>query len=343
MADLSRASVLGQIACLYGHVAARSPLVNSNSSPRRDDTVVRQIGDRFGSSLLGQAWERMLEIEFIDRGIALAGKAFVSFFPLVIVVAAFVPESVRTSIITTLVHRLGIVGEARQQVRSALASANDIRRATGALGLVLTFLFASSFTTALQRVFLRTWRRPPGGAVYSYVRGISWLAGFIAYLALAGAVRSTLGGGSIAEIEAIILILVSGALVWSVTAWLMLRFEVRFRVLIPTGVLISSLMGAYALVAPMWMPSQITSNLRQFGMFGITLALITWLSGASLCIMAGTCLGVVLVEDDGSMGRLSRLRATTLLVDGARPCLPENRRRRGIPESLVASLEREGL
>ena len=210
MADLSRASVLGQIACLYGHVAARSPLVNSNSSSRRDDTVVRQLADRFGSSLLGQAWERMLEIEFIDRGIALAGKAFVSFFPLVIVVAAFVPESVRTSIITTLVHRLGIVGEARQQVRSALASANDIRRATGALGLVLTFLFASSFTTALQRVFLRTWRRPPGGAVYSYVRGISWLAGFIAYLALAGAVRSALGGGSIAEIEAIILILVSG-------------------------------------------------------------------------------------------------------------------------------------
>jgi hypothetical protein len=29
----------------------------------------------------------MLEIEFVDRSIALAGKAFVSFFPLVIVVA----------------------------------------------------------------------------------------------------------------------------------------------------------------------------------------------------------------------------------------------------------------
>jgi hypothetical protein len=30
----------------------------------------------------------MLEIEFVDRSVALAGKAFVSFFPLVIVVAA---------------------------------------------------------------------------------------------------------------------------------------------------------------------------------------------------------------------------------------------------------------
>ena len=40
----------------------------------------------------------MLEIEFVDRSIALAGKAFVSFFPLVIVVAAFVPDRIRTSI-----------------------------------------------------------------------------------------------------------------------------------------------------------------------------------------------------------------------------------------------------
>jgi len=33
--------------------------------------------------LLWRVWERMLEIEFVDRSVALAGKAFVSFFPLV--------------------------------------------------------------------------------------------------------------------------------------------------------------------------------------------------------------------------------------------------------------------
>ena len=38
--------------------------------------------------LIWRVWERMLEIEFVDRSVALAGKAFVSFFPLVIVVAA---------------------------------------------------------------------------------------------------------------------------------------------------------------------------------------------------------------------------------------------------------------
>ncbi len=35
--------------------------------------------------------------------------------------------------------------------------------------------FASSFTTALQRVYLRAWRRPPGKKVGEYTRGPAWL------------------------------------------------------------------------------------------------------------------------------------------------------------------------
>ena len=44
-------------------------------------------------TLLWKIWDRMLETEFIDRSIALAGKAFISFFPLIIVVAAFLPRT----------------------------------------------------------------------------------------------------------------------------------------------------------------------------------------------------------------------------------------------------------
>ena len=123
--------------------------------------------------LLWRVWERMLEIEFVDRSIALAGKAFVSFFPLVIVVAAFVPEEIRASIITAVTARLGIRGEALTLVREAFASADDVRVATGLLGLLFTIFFASSFITALQRVYLRAWRRPPSRGVASYGRGAS--------------------------------------------------------------------------------------------------------------------------------------------------------------------------
>ncbi len=126
--------------------------------------VVRERAER---TLLWRVWDRMLEIEFVDRSVALAGKAFVSFFPLVIVVASFVPTRIRASIFSTLTHRLGIEGAALVTAKEAFASAEDIRTATGILGLVLTLFFASSFTTALQRVYLRAWRRPPGGRLGS--------------------------------------------------------------------------------------------------------------------------------------------------------------------------------
>ena len=73
---------------------------------------VDEVRGRAQRMLVWQVWERMLETEFVDRSVALAGKAFVSFFPLVIVVAAFMPPSIRSSILATLTHRLGVQGHA---------------------------------------------------------------------------------------------------------------------------------------------------------------------------------------------------------------------------------------
>jgi hypothetical protein len=70
----------------------------------------------------------MLETEFIDRSIALAGKAFISFFPLIIVVAAFLPSHLRMSILRMVTHRLGITGASLATVKQVFASAEDIRR-----------------------------------------------------------------------------------------------------------------------------------------------------------------------------------------------------------------------
>src|SRR5678815_4225089 len=94
-------------------------------------TRIAALRDRLERLFLWRVWERLLEVEFVDRSVALAGKAFVSFFPLVIVVAAFVPERTRVSIVTALASRLGLHGNALSLVQSSFASSDDIRRATG--------------------------------------------------------------------------------------------------------------------------------------------------------------------------------------------------------------------
>ncbi len=224
----------------------------THHSVRRRIDAVRLIVER---TLAWKIWERLLETNFVDRSVALAGKAFVSFFPLVIVVAAFVPERLRKSIVSTLVHRLGLAGHSLATVQQAFSSASDIRRATGVLGLILTIFFATSFTTALQRMYLAAWRRPSPGPVGAYTRGAEWILAIIVYMAALGAVRKVLHG-TVEDVFFVMAALVLSGSFWWFTAWLMTLGQVRPRVLITSGAITGLLIGIYALSATIWMPRQ---------------------------------------------------------------------------------------
>jgi membrane protein len=290
----------------------------SVAAARRHIEVLRGRVER---TLAWQVWQRMLETEFVDRSVALAGKAFVSFFPLIIVVAAFVPSGIRAAIFTTVEHRLGLTGDSLRLAKQAFASSKDIRNATGLLGLVLTLFFASSFTTALQRVYLRAWRREPGARLGPYVRGPLWIVFFLAYAALLGGVRELVSGS--VGTGLLVVVAFAGAVgLWWVTAWMMLSGQVRFRVAFPSGLVTGIALSGYALSANIWMPETVTRNFQQFGFFGVALALVTWFSGAAICVLIGACAGPILAEDQGPIGRLIRGRAETLLVPGAAPFLP---------------------
>ena len=69
--------------------------------------------------------------------------------------------------------------------------------------------------------------------------------------------------------------------VWWITPWFMLQREVRLRVLLPTGIITGLASIVYTLSASLWMPRTVTENQRQFGFFGVALALVTWLTGTA--------------------------------------------------------------
>jgi membrane protein len=271
-------------------------------------------------TIFWQVWERMLETEFVDRSVALAGKAFVSFFPLVIVVAAFMPERTRSSIFETLTTRLGVKGQSLDLAKSAFRSSDDVKKATGYLGLLLTFFFASSFTTALQRVYLRSWRRPPGLKVGSYTRGLIWLLALLVNMAATGAVGRALGHGVGLGLFIVVSLVLSVAW-WWFSAWYLLLGHVRWRPLLPTAVITAVAMIGYAISANVWMPETVMKNQNQFGIFGIALALVTWFSGAAMCLIVGACAGAVIARHPGRIGRLARGGNDEVLTPGAPPSL----------------------
>jgi len=267
-------------------------------------------------TIFWRVWERLLENEFIDRSVALGAKAFVSLFPALLVVAAFTPSSVRHSILTTVARRAGLSGDGLKSVKGAFANTNDIRRTTGILGLIFTFFYVSSFTGALRRVYTKAWRRPAGGGISGYAVGASWLAGLAAYTAVLGLLRGVLRGGPETALFAVLAWAASVGM-WWVTPWLMLQRQVRFRALSLTAVLTGTAMGAYALSAAIWMPHTMESNQRQFGFFGVTLALVTWLTGIGMVVVVCAVTGPVFAEDRGIIGRWVRGKTTSVLVPGA--------------------------
>ncbi len=287
-------------------------------------------------TFLWRIWERMLETEFVDRSVALAAKAFVSFFPVVIVVAALAPPSIRSSILTTITSRFGVTGPALTTARAAFASSNDVRRATGIVGLIFTVFYATSFFTALQRVYLRAWRRPPGGNITNYVRGPVWMLGVLVYFAVIGGVQSLLGSGPGTAV--FLLVSFGGSIVlWWLTAWLMLLGQVRRRVVLASGVITGIALTGYAASATVWMPGIVTRNQHQYGFFGVSLALVTWFSGAAICVLVGACAAPVLAEDPGRIGRWVRGRSPTVLVPGAAPALPPPPRQPRLADALSSS------
>ena len=121
---------------------------------------------------------------------------------------------------------------------------------------------------------------------------------------------------------------------WWFTAWFFLQGEVRMRVLVPTGVVTGIALTGYALSAHVWMPSVVTSNETQFGAFGLALALVTWFSGAAICILIGACVGPVFAEDTGSVGRFIRGDTPGILNPGAPPSLPPPVRERSLRDAF---------
>jgi membrane protein len=272
-------------------------------------------------TVVGRLWARLLEIEFVDRSVALAAKAFVSLFPVLIIAAALSPPAVRESIITAMATRFGFSGTSLDLVREAFASPDQVKTATGLLGLVLTLLYAVSFTTALQRVYLRAWRRPTRGGLRDKRQGLVWLASALALLAVLGSVGRVLVGPP-GTVFTLVLGLAGSTLLWWWTAHTLLRSQVRWRPLLPTALATGVGAGLYSTAASIWMPRVLDNNVAQFGFVGVALSFVTWFVGFAFVLVVAAALGPALSSGTGRVAQWLRGEADAVLVDGAPPELP---------------------
>ena len=284
--------------------------------------LAARTAERLETTVIGRWWSRLLEVEFVDRSVALAAKAFVSLFPLLIVISALTPDRVRQEILQTLADRLGVDGQSRQAVSQAFASPDATRAATGLIGVLLTVAFAVSFTTALQRLYLRRGDAPPAGDCGTRVAASIWVAGAVraAGHPVGSAFRSA--PGSTGPALTWLLGVVGTSALWWWTAHLMLRGEVRWRPLLPTAIVTGVGSALYTMASSVWMPARVSNDFAQFGTFGIALSFVTWLTGLCFLLVGAATLGPALTDGADAVGRWLRSGQATALQPWADPALP---------------------
>lgn len=322
--------------------AASAPgaAARARATAHRARATAGRYAEALEPTAIGRFWSRLLEVEFIDRSVALAAKLLVSFFPLLIVVAAISPESARQNILTALVSRFGLSGDSLEMLRASFATPDETRNATGIIGVLVVIAFAVSFTTALQRVYLRAWRRPSGGGVANKGRGATWVAGVVAFTVVLALVRSLVVGPAGSVLSWVVGML-AGIGLWWWTAHLMLRGEVRWRPLLPTAVVTGLGSWLYTLAASVWFPNTVAKNFAQFGAFGVGLSFVTWFTGLAFLVVGAAVVGPALADGDDGVSRWVR-GGRPALEPGAAASLPAPARPMRLSDAFGRGGDRTG-
>ena len=245
---------------------------------------VARLRTRVESTFAGRCAETFLDLQGIDRAMALAAQAFTALIPLLLLVSTLAGGD--DTVAAALIRRFHLTGDGAQAVRALFSGSGT--GATGALSVVLLVFSGVSLTRRLQRMYLQAWRLGPRPGIRGQLNAALGLSVLVVELGLLSLVRGLAaqlrGAGGLAWP----LTFVAGFVLWTSIPWLLLDRRVPWRRLLPAGVLTAVCVSVYGLATTIYMPAQIESYSRRYGIFGVTLAMVGWLLAISLIVVAAT-------------------------------------------------------
>lgn len=235
--------------------------------------------------------QRLVELEFVDRAVALASLTFTALIPLGVVVGAAVPGIDRGSFANSIVERFDLDARTARIVEAAFSPPPDVQSSLSALGVFLLIVSALSFTRGLQRAYETAWRLPRLG-VRATPAGLTWLIGIIAFLSIFGGLRSAIVDLSRPFASAVVALCFS-SVVWLFTPWILLSRRVPWRALLPTAGLTAFCMTALSISGIVYMPRSISSSAASYGTIGVAISLVSWFVAAGFILVGCAAVGAV--------------------------------------------------
>jgi membrane protein len=224
----------------------------------------------------------VLRLNAIDRSLALGAQAFGALIPLLILLEAVEPGD--AGMADELIERFDLGGSAATAVRDAFAVSGD-QTSTTALSVLVLIVSVLSFTRRLQRLYEDTWEFGQRG-LRGTGWGLAWIAFFAAYASLLPALDETVD-----DTVGLVLSLAGGFLLGLLTPYILLGRRVPWRRLVLQAGLTAGGLLALGIWSAIYMPRAIESSAAAYGAIGIAFALLTWLWGLGIVLVAAAIYG----------------------------------------------------
>jgi uncharacterized membrane protein YvlD (DUF360 family) len=191
----------------------------------------------------------------------------------------------------------------------------------------------------LQRTYRSAWEQEKLG-IRSTLFATLGLVVLIVEVLVASSIRPIVKSLPGEWLWTVLLTASTGLVVWTSIPYLLLDRQVHWRRLLVTGGLATLSMTILAIATPIYMPETIERYTQEFGLFGVTIAIIGWLLIAAGALVASAAIGA---EFDASNARwLVRLKVRFRLLDPdvPPPIVPAKPDGRGLTSSDLLVLAR---
>ena len=255
--------------------------------PMDDLTALAQ---RIWASFLGRSVQRFVRMEGIDRSLVLSSQAFTALIPLLIVVATLAPPGGPEVVARTLITKFGLSGSSAESVEQLFAISGAAENTLGVGSAILLLYSGVSFIRRLQKMYRAAWNQQKAGVrgnVYATLALFVFLIEVVVVYGIMSLVRSLPADW----LFALPLTILTGLVPWISVPYLLMDRQVHWRRLLVTGALTATTMAVFSTATSVYMPDLIDQYTADFGLFGVTIAIIGWLLGAAGIIVASTSVG----------------------------------------------------
>ena len=261
---------------------------------------LNKVGERFPP--LGRTLEvvqRYSELRGNNLAASVTFQAFVSLFPLLLVIVAIVglvASNTDVNIAGRVIGNLGLTGEGAKAINEAVDTAQDSHQVAGPIGLAGLLWSGLGLVNALQYALNQVWQVEERGMKDKAV-GIGWLAGAAVLFVGASAVTTVLNWlpGFFAPLGIVVGLLVNFGL-WMWTFKVLPNNEVPWKSLVPGAILGAVGMEALKFFGGIYVPKAIANSSAMYGSIGVVFAVLAWLYIFGRLILYSAVLNVVMHE-----------------------------------------------